>query len=96
MAEDPFEAAVTAAMADGLAYKKQAREALWASPSRGQVAAVIRAQYDRAETAEAKLAAIAAEIVHIPGDGINFTSGERNRAEDILAIIGSKEGEDHG
>lgn len=57
MADDPFEMAVDAAQAAVIAYQKDAREALWHSPARGQVAATIRAQYDRAEAAEARLAA---------------------------------------
>jgi hypothetical protein len=57
MTDDRLEAAVDDAMAAVIAWQKQAREALWASPSRNQVRETIRAQWERAEAAEAKLAA---------------------------------------
>lgn len=50
-----LEAAVNAAFAAVLAWQKEAREALWRLPSRRQVEATIRAQYDRAEALQAKL-----------------------------------------
>jgi len=57
--DDPaLEAAVQAALAAGIAYQRGAREAVWFSPSVNQVRAMIRAQFDRAEAAEAKLARI--------------------------------------
>ena len=81
-----LESAVNAAFAAAIAWQREAREALWRAPSRRQVEATIRAQFERAEAAEAKLAAITDACRSIP-------SPIANR---ILAVIGSEEGADHG
>lgn len=56
-----MESAVNAAFAAVIAWQKEAREALWRAPSRRQVEATIRAQFERAEAAEATLA----EVRHV-------------------------------
>jgi hypothetical protein len=91
--------AAVAALKAEVEYARAARQAVWSAPSQAQVERLIRsawpavatAERERAEAAEAKLAAIRTEVAHIPGDGINFTFGEQNQAETILAIIGSEE-----
>lgn len=59
VAEDPFEAAVTAAIAADIARMRDlprgAKPLVWQSPSRDQVAALIRPWFDRAVAAEAKV-----------------------------------------
>lgn len=49
------ESAVNDAYAAVIAWQREAQEALWRAPSRRQVEATIRAQFDRAEAAEARL-----------------------------------------
>ena len=53
-----LETAVNAAFAAAIAWQREAREALWRAPSRRQVEATIRAQFERAEAAEARLAEV--------------------------------------
>ena len=75
MAEDPFEAAVDAAIDADIARMRDMRRGdrplVWQSPSRDQVAAMIRPWFDRAVAAEAKVAEL------------------RNTAANFLAHYGS-------
>ena len=57
MAES-MESAVNDAFTAVIAWQREAREALWRAPSRRQVEATIRAQFDRAEAAGARLAEV--------------------------------------
>lgn len=84
MSEDPFEAAVGEAYTAAIAYQRKAREAVWFSPSRKQIAATIRPQYDRAVAAEAKLGEIRAVLL----EGGQGDATARCRA---IAIVGTGE-----
>lgn len=90
MAES-MESAVNAAFAAVLAWQAEAREALWRAPSRRQVEATIRAQFERAEAAEAQLAEIRTVIstyftVHGNSAGGSLQSA-RDLAEGIRQVL---------
>ena len=99
MADDRLEAAVDAALAVGITHQRGAREAVWASPSRDQVRAMIRAQFDRAEAAEARAAAereritvelkeyLAAFLAHHGNASVPFLAYARDMAEGVRQIL---------
>lgn len=88
---DELESAVNAAFAAVLAWQREAREALWRAPSRRQVEATIRAQFERAEAAEAQLAEVREVIgtffvVHGNNTAASMT-GARDLAEGIRQVL---------
>jgi hypothetical protein len=90
MAES-MESAVNAAFVAVLEWQAEAREALWRAPSRRQVEATIRAQFERAEAAEAQLAEVREVIktfftVYGNNTAASLT-GARDLAEGIRQVL---------
>lgn len=90
-AERRLEAATDDAMTAVIAWQKEAREAPWTSPSRNQVRETIRAQFDRAERAEARLDEIRSTldtyfVVHGNNTAASLTRA-RDLAEGIRQIL---------
>ncbi len=83
---ESMESAVNAAFTAVIAWQREAREALWRAPSRRQVEATIRAQFDRAEAAEARLAEVR-EII-----GTYFTVHGNNTAASLAKARDLAEG----
>lgn len=63
---DRLEAAVDAAFAASNAWGNRSRQVVFVSPSKDQVRATIRAEFDRAEAAEARLEEIRQLITTFP------------------------------
>ena len=82
MAES-MESAVNDAFTAVIAWQREAREALWRAPSRRQVEATIRAQFDRAEAAEALLAEVREVITTYFTVHGNNTSASLAAARDL-------------
>jgi hypothetical protein len=77
------EQAVDAAMAALIARQREARDVVWASPSRDQVRAMIRGQWERAEAAEARLAEVRQAIATFFTVYGNSTAASLTRAGDL-------------
>lgn len=88
-------AAVSAAYAALTGYQERAGEVVWPSPSRGAVEAMVRAQFARAEAAEAKLAAVAEHCRRHAETARAVRGGGccPHLAEEILAITGEENDE---
>lgn len=86
MAES-MESAVNAAFVAVLAWQAEAREALWRAPSRRQVEATIRAQFERAEAAEAALAEVREVITTYFTVHGNSTAASLTKARDLAEAV---------